>query len=102
MFIGLVVVALTIDVLGDYWLKKWAIGSGVKWLLAGLGIYGLANLFWAASMRYELLSKVIVFYSVLGVVAGIFVGVVLFQEKLSAINWAGFALGIVSLVLINI
>ena len=71
IYILLVLLVVAIDVVGDYLLKKWALNSNFRFLLLGLSLFMIANLFWALSMKYELLSKVMVFYSVLGVVAGV-------------------------------
>lgn len=102
IYILLVLLVVAIDVVGDYLLKKWAIGSNFKFLLLGLSLFMIANLFWALSMKYELLSKVMIFYSVLGVVAGVLVGVLIFKESLNIANWVGFLMALVSLILINL
>jgi multidrug transporter EmrE-like cation transporter len=71
-------------------------------LLLGLGVYFVGAAFWAFSLRYEFLSKAISVFTVLNMVAIVLVGVLYFKEDLNLMNKMGIALGVVSLILMEL
>ncbi len=102
IFISLISTVALIDIIGDYIAKSWAVNSKVSYFIVGFVLFSIANFLWIFSMKYELLSKIMIFYSMIGVVAGFLVGLIVFKENLNLYNWLGFILAIVSLVLVNI
>ncbi|HII14840.1 MAG TPA: hypothetical protein HA362_00845 [Nanoarchaeota archaeon] len=101
-FFALIAATVVLEVIGDVLFKKWALGSRNLFLGIGLLVYFTGTVFWAFSLRYEYLSKAISVFSVLNLIIIALVGVLMFRENLSVINKAGIALGVLSVILIEI
>ena len=92
---------MVLEVVGDVFFKKWALGSQHFLLALGLLIYFIGTVFWAVSLKYEYLAKAISIFTVLNLIIVVLVGVLYFQENLSLANKIGIALGIASVILIE-
>lgn len=101
-FFGLLAAAVTLEILGDVYFKKWSINQ--KWLVlaGGMALYTAGTFFWAWSLKYELLSKAVSIFTILNFLAVIIVGVVVFKEHVSLVNKIGMLLGIISVILMEI
>ncbi|MEK6963828.1 MAG: SMR family transporter [Nanoarchaeota archaeon] len=101
VFLGLILLAVLLEVIADVLFKKWALDN--KSLLLGLGLflYLIGTMFWAFSLKHEYLSKAISIFTVLNLVAVALIGVLVFKEDLSSVNKLGIALGVLSVVLIE-
>lgn len=84
-----------LEVVGDVFFKK-------HWLWWGMFFYTAGTFFWAYSLRFGDLSKLIVIFSVLNLVLAVIAGIFLFGETLTWIQWVGVALGTVSVILLSI
>lgn len=102
IFFGLIALAVTLEVVGDVFFKKWSIDGKNILLYIGLLIYFIGTIFWAISLKYEYLSKAISIFTVLNLVIIVLVGIFYFKEDLSLINKIGIGLGILSVILIEI
>lgn len=102
IFLGLIALAVILEVAGDIFFKKWSIGGKDILLYVGLLIYFIGTFFWAISLRYEYLSKAISVFAILNLIIIVLVGVLYFKEDLSLINKIGIALGVFSMALIEI
>ncbi|MDD5133614.1 MAG: SMR family transporter [Candidatus Nanoarchaeia archaeon] len=102
MFFGLIILAVTLEVIGDIFFKKFALENKNVLLIVGLIIYFIGTVFWAISLKYEYLSKAISIFTILNLIAIVLVGVIFFKENLSLINKIGISLGILSLILIEL
>ena len=102
IFLGLIALAVGLEVIGDIFFKKWSIDNRNVLLYVGLLIYFIGTIFWAISLKYEYLSKAISVFTVLNLVIVVLVGVLYFKEDLTLINKIGIGLGILSVVLIEI
>lgn len=102
IFFFLIALAVSFEVFGDIFFKKWAIDNKNILLFIGLLIYFAGTIFWAVSLRYEYLSKAISIFTVINLIVIVLVGVLYFKEDLSLINKVGIALGILSVILIEI
>lgn len=102
IFLGLIALAVALEVIGDVLFKKWSIDSKNVLLIFGLFIYFIGTIFWAISLKYEYLSKAISIFTVLNLIIIALVGVLYFKEDLSLINKIGIVLGISSVILIEI
>ena len=102
IFLILVTMAVALEVVADIMFKKWATENKNLLMMGGLLIYLVGTIIWAFSMRYNLFSKAVSIFSILNFVAAVLVGVLLFKEDLSSINRLGIALGLVSIILIEI
>jgi len=101
-FFGLIILATALEVAGDIFFKKWSLGGKNMVLILGFIIYTIGTIFWAFSLKYDFLSKAISVLSILNLIIVVLVGVLYFNETLSFVNKIGIALGILSLVLIEI
>ena len=102
IFFALIAIAVVLEVVGDVFFKKWALGSQHFLLALGLLIYFIGTVFWAVSLKYEYLAKAISIFTVLNLIIVVLVGVLYFQENLSLANKIGIALGIASVILIEV
>lgn len=102
LFFGLILTAVLLEVIGDILFKKWAIDAKHALLIIGLIIYFTGTIFWAISLKYEYLSKAISVFTILNLIAIVLVGVLYFKEEITLINTIGIALGIISIILIEI
>lgn len=100
----LFIVALElISIFGDYLLKKASLQSGwAGWrqiLLGGL-IYGITAIGWFYVMRTFKLFTISVFHSLIVIALSILLSRFVFDEKISARELIGIALGLVSIGLL--
>jgi multidrug transporter EmrE-like cation transporter len=100
-FFILIIMAAMLEASGDIILKKWAIDQKQFLFMIGIGVYFIATVVWAFSLRYEFLSKAISIITILNLVIVVLVGVLYFKEDLSMINKVGIVLGIISVILIQ-
>lgn len=101
IFLVLVIVAVAIETGADV-LFKLSSNNGKSLLLwLGVGLYTIGTIIWAVSLRHELLSKAIVVFAILNIIAVILVGVLFFKEDLSLFAKIGIGLGVISLVLLQ-
>jgi len=102
IFFGLIILATAFEVMGDIFFKKWSLGGKNILLILGFFIYAIGIIVWAFSLKYDFLSRAISILSILNLIVVVLVGVLYFNETLSFVNKIGIALGILSLVLIEI
>ena len=87
----------------DVLIKKWTEGLVGNWAMWVATIVHMAVfIFWIMSMRVEMFSRVVLFYSLISVIGGPVLGWLIFYEKLSALNVVGIVLAIVSIVLVGL
>lgn len=96
-----ILIGSTLEIVGDIFFKKWAIGNKPLLMWGGLAIYSVGTLFWAYSLKYEMLSKAISIFTILNLITIVLVGVIFFKENISTAVKIGIALGIISIVLIE-
>lgn len=70
-------------------------------LWAGFIIYAIGALFWAFSLKYEMLSKAISIFTILNLVIVALIGIIFFKENISIIGKMGIFLWIISIILIE-
>ena len=97
----LIFVAVIIEVGADILLKKWSLDNKKILLCIGLGVYLIGTIFWAFSLKYDYLSKAISIFTILNLVIITLVGVFVFKENVSIINKVGIALGMISVILME-
>ncbi len=98
----LILLGTALEIAGDIFFKKWAIEHRPMLLGIGLCIYAIGSLFWALSLRYEILSKAISIFTILNLVIVACVGVIFFQEQISTMSKIGIVLGLISIALIEL
>ena len=102
LFVGLLVLAVLIEVSADILFKKWSLeGRNILFIL-GMVVYALGTCFWALSLKFDYLSKAVSIFTVLNLIGVILVGVIMFNEKLTLVNKIGIGLGIISVILLEL
>lgn len=102
IFFSLVALAVALEITGDIFFKKWALENKTLMLWTGFIIYAAGSLFWALSLKYEMLSKAISLFTVLNLLIVALVGVIFFKENISLVAKTGIILGIISIALIEL
>jgi len=102
IFFSLVSAAVILEIFGDTILKKWALENKNIFLLVGFSVYIIGSIFWVISLKYETLSRAISIFTVLNMLVIVLVGILFFKENLSLLNKLGIALGIASIILLEI
>jgi drug/metabolite transporter (DMT)-like permease len=102
VFIILTLIAVSLEVVGDFSFKKWAIESRWPILVIGLAIYFIGTIFWAYSLKFEFLSRGIVIFTLLNLFLSVLVGVLYFKEELTLTQEIGIILAIISIILIEL
>lgn len=101
-FFSLVTLSVIIEIAADVLFKKWSLTNN-GWLFAiGIVIYLAGTVLWAFSLKYEYFSKAVAVFAILNLIIAVLAGVIIFKDDLSAINKTGIALGIISIILIEL
>jgi drug/metabolite transporter (DMT)-like permease len=90
-----------LEVAGDVFFKKWSTENRPILIWSGYFVYSIGGLFWAYSLKYEMLSKAVSIFIIVNLVIAVLVGTIFFKENLSAVAKLGILLGIISIVLIE-
>ncbi len=101
-FYGLIFLAVAFEVIGDIFFKRSVLENKNLFLYIGLFVYFIGTIFWALSLKYELLSKAITIFTIINLIVIILVGVIYFNENISLINKIGVGVGIISVILMEI
>ena len=101
-FFVLTIAAVALEAAGDIFFKKWVGAHRASFLIIGLLVYFFGTVFWALSLRYELLSKAISIFTILNLIVIVLVGTLVFSEHLTTLNKLGIALGVVSIILLEL
>lgn len=102
LFFLLVLAAVLLEAVSDIFFKKWSMDNRKILLGIGLFIYFIGTVFWAISLKYEYLSKAITIFTILNLLIIVLVGVYFFDEKLSVLNKIGIAVGVLSVMLVEL
>lgn len=89
------------EIVGDVFFKKWTINDKSILMWVGFVIYAVGALFWAYSLKYEMLSKAISIFTILNLVIVALIGMIFFKEEISIVGKLGIILGIISIILIE-
>lgn len=101
IFFALMVAAVALEAAADILFKHWAKDARSALLIAGLALYFVGTIFWAYSLKYELLSRAITVFTVANLLAITLVGFLYFHEQLTTTNKLGIALGVISVLLLE-
>jgi len=92
---------VSLEIVGDVFFKKWTVEHRPLLMWGGFIIYSIGALFWAFSLKYEMLSKAISIFTILNLVIVSLIGIIFFKENISVMAKFGIVLGIISIVLIE-
>jgi multidrug transporter EmrE-like cation transporter len=106
-FYAFLLLAVVLEGAADLLLRKWGLEratGGGRWAFfaLSLAVYMGGAVCWGLSLQYREVSRGIVAFAVLNVLAVAVAGVILYGEQLSLVNRAGIALGLCSLVLVEL
>ena len=100
--IWLVLSAISFAV-GEFLSKKFALHPRASYVFFILAAYCVGTMFWLpAILQKNQLSIVGTLWSVLGLLATVLIGVLIFKEKLSFLGFVGIILAFVSIILLSI
>lgn len=100
--IVLVAVAAAANVAGDYVAKLWSEAPQV-WLYAGaVALYGLSGFIYIPSLLREGLIVTSMAWTLITFIGFVLVGLFIFGEHLTTLQWAGVGCGVVALVLLSV
>jgi multidrug transporter EmrE-like cation transporter len=74
--------ATALEVLGDFWLKRWAGTGATRDAVLGFAIYALGSVGWVFLLKQETLQRAIVLFTAVNVVGVLLVGHFAFDERL--------------------
>lgn len=87
---------------GDYFAKFWSTNQkGIFVLLAVLG-YAASSLFYIPTLLREGLVITSLIWSILAIIGFLVIGLFVFNETLSTVQWIGVGLGIGSLIILAV
>ncbi len=87
---------------GEYLSKKWGASPTISLTMSVVGIYALGSLAWLPALLHKNeLALMGTAWLLLATVGSIVVGVFLFGETLTPLQWVGMAAAMVAMVLLN-
>jgi len=87
---------------GEYLSKKWAFQPGWTMALAVIGVDAIGTLLWLpAIFNRNMLSIIGMAWLLIGAVASMAIGLIVFRETLNGTQWAGMGFALVALVLLG-
>ena len=100
--IVLLLLSATSVVVGDYFAKSWSTNQKGIFLVIALTGYFFSGIFYIPSLLKQGLVITSIIWSLLSILGFLFIGLVLFQETLSATQMVGVGFGVVALILLAI
>jgi multidrug transporter EmrE-like cation transporter len=97
----LIMTAVTLEVIGDIYIKKWSLERQTVLLIIGVLVYIIGSAFWIMCLKYEDLSRAGTIFLVINLIALVLAGSIIFNEELSVTNKIGIVLGIASVFLLE-
>jgi len=94
-----IIFATSLEVLGDFFLKRWATSGATREAVLGFGIYIVGTLGWGFLLRHETLQRAIVLFTAVNVLAVLLMGHFAFDERMKAREALAAALVMVAVVL---
>lgn len=96
-----VILAALISVVGDLCGKLWATGKGWWFYPAALVIWTLGSVVYLPVLAKQGLVVATLLWCFFNVLGFVFLGVVLFKETLTPMQWAGVILGVIGMALLS-
>jgi len=97
----LLALSATSVVLGDLFAKYWSVKQRSLFLILALIFYFGSGVFYVPTLLRQGLVITSLIWSLLGIIGFLVIGLVLFKEHLSPLQYFGVALGVAALVLLN-
>ncbi len=97
----LLLCAVSLEIIADVLFKEWSLRNHNSWLILGLLVYCIGTVLWAYSLRFEGLSKALVFFTLANLLVGVALGTLFYKESISMTNKAGFVLALIAIGLLE-
>lgn len=92
---------IVLEAVADYFAGGFAQNGKIIWAVLSLSSYVLANASWLVSIRHGSgLARGASIFAISSVLLGVAIGVLVYHEHLSGLQYAGIVLGVIALVLI--
>jgi multidrug transporter EmrE-like cation transporter len=91
--------AVGMEIVGDFFLKRWASSRALHDAILGFSIFGIGTIGWALMLRYDTLQRAIILFTAANLVAGIGVGYFCFHERMGTRGYAAALLCIIAIIL---
>ncbi len=89
------------EIVADIFAKEWSLKSSVILWVAAIGSYVIANTFWLFALKQGSgLARGASIFSVASALLALVIGIIMYKEQLSTIEYVGIGLGVVSLLCI--
>jgi hypothetical protein len=96
-------VMLALDVAGDVFTKRFALEGRWPQAVAAIVLFVVSAVAWLATLRLGVaLSRVVVLYAVAALIAGTFVGIVIFGEHAGKLQIVGILAGILAIICLSV
>jgi multidrug transporter EmrE-like cation transporter len=102
-YIFWLIVSALFFAVGEFLSKKFALNPKISYIVFILVAYCVGTLFWLpAILQKNQLSIVGTMWSVLGLLATVLIGVLIFKEELSLIGFIGIITAFIAIILLSI
>lgn len=98
----LLVLSATSVVVGDYFGKKWSIEQRSMWYAIAFLGYAGSSLFYLPTLLREGLVTTSIVWSLLSIIGFLFIGLVVFHEKLNGLQTIGVGFGVIALIILSV
>ena len=100
LLVGVIALNLIFSTVGDAMAKIWGITNHLLWLWVGLGINVFTIFFFMVAVKLGGLAVNTTIILILTIVLNVFVGFLIFHEKIAPVQWFGIALGLIAIVFV--
>lgn len=98
---ALLLLAAIATVAGDYFGKLWSVDLRHAYFWIGFVLYALAGLFYFPTLLRDGLITTSIVWTILATAGFLIIGLLIFKEQLTLLQWIGVGFGIVAIILIN-
>lgn len=100
VLLGFVALNLTFSTIGDICAKLWGLSNGHKWFYIGLAVNLITIAAFMAIVRLGGLAIATSVVLILTIMINVFLGYIIFHEKVTPGQWFGVGLGLIAILLI--
>lgn len=101
MFFAIILLAVALEVSGDWFSKSWAIGNPDYFLALGVLFYATGAFVMIHIFKLKLFVKSVPIFAISVSLVTIFMGIIYFHERLEPISILGILLGLAAIILLD-
>jgi len=87
---------------GDYFAKYWSVNQKTSLVVLSVAGYAVSALFYIPTLLKEGLVVTSILWSLLSILGFMAIGLLVFRETLSPIQWVGVVFGIIALIIFSV